>query len=66
MSRVPLLLDDALRMINWSYGRGEIIAIDHDRQTVTRKFQYGSDVRRYKIDCDRVVFLNHRRKLKED
>jgi hypothetical protein len=53
-------LRDMLNHLNWNWGRGEIIAIDEQTQTVTRRMQYGEDKRKYRVDGNTVYFCGHK------
>ena len=57
---------DALRSLNWSYGRGEIVSVKSTNGLdgiVTCKLQYGTCRAEFTVKNDTVYFRGHQRKL---
>jgi hypothetical protein len=53
-------IEVVLRHLNWIYGRGEIIHVDHASGKVWRKpFQCRPEIRRFRVVGRTVYFLSH-------
>jgi hypothetical protein len=63
MDRIDTIVS-ILNHINWNYGRGDIILVDIPSGSLTRRFQYGGDTRKFRIVDNKIYFLNHVRVIK--
>lgn len=57
---------DALREINWSYGKGEVVAVESTSGLdglVTCKLQYGTSKARFTVKDNTLYFRGHQQRL---
>ena len=75
LAGVPPMLLDALNGLNWTYGRGDIVAVEYtycgsDEHIIwgegfaVCKLQYGENRAKFRIIEGTLYFRGHQRKLK--